>query len=54
MPNKQDHSNEILWVCPLLEDAGLKVGGIQTVTGSVWAAGRVTAQEPERDTIADK
>jgi hypothetical protein len=38
----------------MLEDAGLIVGSIETVTGSVWAAGRVVAQEPDRDTIVNK
>ena len=38
----------------MLEEAGLKVGSIDTVIGGVWAAGRVTGQEPARDTIVDR
>lgn len=37
----------------MLEGGGLRVGTIETVTGAVWAAGRVIAQEPDRDTIVD-
>ncbi len=37
-----------------LEEAGLKVGSIKTAIGGVWAAGRVTAQEPARDIVVDK
>jgi len=38
----------------MLVDAGLRVGNIGTVTGVVWAAGRVVAQEPDMDAIVKK
>jgi len=38
----------------ILEDAGLKVGKVEEALGGVWAGGRVTAQEPAKDSIADR
>jgi len=38
----------------ILEEAGLTVGAIKEAIGGVWAVGRVTAQEPDKDSIVDK
>ncbi len=37
-----------------LEEAGLRVGKVEAALGGVWAAGRVTAQNPDKGTIVDK
>lgn len=37
-----------------LEEAGLKVGKVTEAIGGVWAAGRVTAQDPDKASVVDR